>query len=138
MGGLDALLRLRRHKVEAGQKRLGALYREMEALLAAKDGLLVERARERTVAQDNIDTLRILARYEAACLQRLEDMAQQQSALEARIDRARQALREAFLALKQVEIITESRHRAAKALKAKKESATLDAIGLEGHRRREQ
>lgn len=137
MADLDPLIRLRKHVVDQRQKFLAELYRQAEELQAQKQLLLTTLEEERSKLQGlGIEMISYFGPYSEAVRGRVADIDEAAKKLDARIDVARDAMREAFSDLKKIEITQERREAEEQAEIDKKESQALDEIGLESFRRK--
>ncbi len=136
MAELDGLIKLRRHVVDQKQKFLAELYRQAEELQAQRRNLLDTLEEERRMMQDmGVEMLSYFGPYSDAVKDRVSDIDDSLKKLDARIEVARDAVREAFSELKKIEITQERREERENAALEKKESQELDEIGIEGFRR---
>lgn len=141
MADLDPLIRYRKHRVDEKKRALAALYAEMDKLEARKGQLLEGLERERILLQENETDLPIrmaFQNYARKVAAQLEETDQAIARLNVRIEAAQGDIREAFAEQKKIEIIHRRRQQAAQEALRHKEEAELDAIGIEGHRRREE
>lgn len=139
MADLNPLIRLRKYRVEEKQKALAELFRQAELLEARKRTLLGDIAREEEIAlaSDAIDAYVTFAAYAARVQTEVENINQGLARLDARIAKAQEDMREAFSEQKKVEIIQRNRDAEEAAKEAQKESNTLDEVGIEVFRRKE-
>lgn len=136
MTDLNPLIRVRRHSVEQKQKFLAELYRQAEALQEQKDTLLGTMVKEREKVEElGVAMLTYFGPYSEAVKGRVEDIEAAMKKLNARIDVARDAMREAYAELKKVEITQERREEEEAAAINKKESNELDDIAIDIFRR---
>ncbi len=140
MADLNPLIRLRKYRVEEKQKVLAELFRQAELLEARKRTLLGDIAREEEIAlaSDAIDAYVTFAAYAARVQTEVENINQGLARLDARIVKAQEEMREAFSEQKKVEIIQRNRDAEEAAKEAQKESNTLDEVGIEVFRRKEE
>lgn len=139
MADLNPLIRLRKYRVEEKQKVLAELFRQAELLEARKRTLLGDIAREEEIAlaSNAIDAYVTFAAYAARVQTEVENINQGLARLDARIAKAQEDMREAFSEQKKVEIIQRNRDAEEAAKEAQKESNTLDEVGIEVFRRKE-
>ena len=139
MADLNPLIRLRKYRVEEKQKALAELFRQAELLEARKRTLLGDIAREEAIAlaSNAIDAYVTFAAYAARVQTEVENINQGLARLDARIAKAQEDMREAFSEQKKVEIIQRNRDAEEAAKEAQKESNTLDEVGIEVFRRKE-
>lgn len=137
MADLNPLIRVRRHAVEQKQKALSELYRKAEALEAERVAMLenLETEREK-IHEMGVQMLSYFGPYSEAVKERVAAIDKDLKTLEARIQIARDDIARAFSDLKKIEIVQERREEAEKKAIAKKESASMDAIAVEGYRRK--
>ncbi len=136
MADLDPLIRVHKHAIDQKQKFLAELYRQAEELAAQKQTMLNQLEEEKEKVKDmDVAMLSYMGPYSEAVKARVAEIDEAAATLEARIEIARDDLREAFAELKKIEITQE--RRAAEELAAinKKESEMLDEIALDTFRR---
>ena len=140
MADLEALIRLRRHTVEEKQKVLGEIFRQVEVIEHRKKELLARLERERRALDENfnVETRAYYGRFEGVIRGNIETLDGEIKKLEIRLNIAQEEVRIAFAEMKRVEIV-HARRKAEEAEELKgKESQELDAIGIEGFRRKEE
>lgn len=143
MADLHGLIKMRKHIVDQKQKFLAELYRQSEELEGHKASLNNQLEEERVNMEGMEEHLKLEAMthfglYAQGVRTRIEDIDANLKQLEARIDVAREDMRQAFNEQKKIEITQERREdEEAKALN-KKESAELDDIAIEGFRRKQE
>lgn len=139
MADLDPLIRVRKHAVEQKQKFLAELYRQSEELASQKINLEQQMAEEqrRVVEMNQVEMLSYFGAYVEAVKARIIDIEDAQKKLNARIEVARDDMREAFAELKKIEIIHDKRLAEEQAALDKKEAALLDEVALDGFRRKQ-
>lgn len=136
MAELDSLIRVRKHTVDQKQKVLAELYRQAENLDEQKSILEQQIQDERQNIQNmGVEMLNFFGAYAKAVKARLEEIVAAREILDARIRHAQEDMRIAFAEMKKVEIINERRKAEEKAKIAKKDSDTMDEIGVDGFRR---
>lgn len=137
MADLNPLIRVRRHAVEQKQKALSELYRRAEALEIEKAGMLADLEAERAkIHEMGVQMLSYFGPYSEAVKERVSAIDKELKTLEARIQIARDDIARAFSDLKKIEIVQERREGEAEKAAAKKESDAMDAIAIEGYRRK--
>lgn len=138
MTDLAPLIRVRKHAIEQKQKLLAELYRQSEQLADNKRRLLDQLAQEQDSLKntDSVEMIRSLAVYAEAVKGRVADIDAAMKKLDARIEVAREDMREAFAELKKIEITDERRTAETEAEIEKKESQMLDEMGIQNYRRR--
>ncbi len=138
MTNLAPLIRVRKHAIEQKQKLLAELYRQAEQLADNKRRLLDQLAEEQAALKntDSVEMIRSLAVYAEAVKGRVADIDAAMKRLDARIEVAREDMREAFAELKKIEITAERRADEIRAEFDKKESDMLDEMGIDAYRRK--
>ena len=139
MADLDALIRLRRHRVEEKQKVLADLYRQAEIIEGQKQDLLDTLAREREIAEtvDHKDASVYFGLYSDGVHKKVEGLDKDLLQLETRIQIVQDDIREAFADLKRVEIVHKNRQTEERKKQAAKESLDLDEMGIDAYRRQQ-
>lgn len=139
MADLDALIRLRRHRVEEKQKVLADLFRQVEVIESEKDELLTTLATESAIAEtvDHKDANLYFGLFADGVNKKIEGLDKDLLQLETRIQIAQDDIREAFADLKRVEIVNRNRKAEERKKQAAKESIELDEIGLDAFMRRQ-
>jgi flagellar export protein FliJ len=138
MSDLSVLIRLHKHELDEKRRALAELYGEMAALERQKRDL--ERAYElekEAVAKAN-DVHFTFAQYTDTVLRRREELKRAEAELEEHIARAKISLLDTFSELKKFEMTQEERERIEAEEQAFRESQELDAVGIEGFRRRKE
>lgn len=140
MADLDALIRLRRHTVEEKQKVLGEIFRQVEAIEHRKKELLARLERERRALDENfnIETRAYYGRFEGVIRGNIDKLNGEIKKLETRLTIAQEEVRTAFAEMKRVEIVHARRKAEEVEVLKNKDSQQLDAIGIEGFRRKEE
>ena len=139
MADLSGLIRVRKHAVEQKQKFIAELYRQSEELQNQKTTLLTQLDEEQEKVQEfGVEMLSYFGPYSEAVKERVVEIDEASETLEARIEIAREDMREAYNELKKIEITQERREDEAEKVINKKESAELDEIAIEGFRRKQQ
>ena len=140
MADLDSLIRLRRHTVEEKQKVLAEILRHLEGLDAQKKELLDRLEKERQALEENLnlETREYYGRFEGVIRGNIEKLDAESVALEGKLQEAQENVRAAFADMKRVEIVHERRQKEEQKEIDDKESRELDAIGIEGFRRKEE
>ena len=138
MADLDPLIRVRKHVVDQKQKFLAELYRQAEELARQKSTLMEQLVEEREKLREmGPEMISYFGPYSEAVKGRIKDIEEAAAKLDVRIDIAREDMREAFSELKKIEITQERREAEEEKELDKKETAELDAIGIETYRRRQ-
>ncbi|MFA7275834.1 MAG: flagellar FliJ family protein [Pseudobdellovibrionaceae bacterium] len=140
MANLQPLIRLRKYRTEEKQKALAELFRQADLLEGRKRILLGDMERERKIAEesDQLDGFVAYLSYAARLKKEIEKIDVQIARMTARIEKAQDDIREAFSEQKKIEIIQRRRDEEEAQKEDKKESATLDEVGIETFRRREE
>ena len=140
MADLAALIRLKRHTVEEKQKILAEIFRQVEVIEHRKKELLERLAKEREAldSNENIETRAYYGRFEGVIRANVEVLDGEKRKLETRVDLAQEEVRKAFADMKRVEIVHERRLEEEKQELQKKDSQEMDAIGIEGFRRKDE
>lgn len=139
MANLNPLIRVRRHTVEQKQKFLAELYRQADELQTQKENLLRQLADERKALEEMnsaVEMVVAFTAYSEAVKGRVADIDEAMAKLEARIEIAREDMREAFAEFKKIEITQERREEEALAALEKKQAELLDEAAIEGYRRK--
>lgn len=139
MADLAALIRLKQHTVEEKQKVLGEILRQVEALENRKVELFARLEKERKALDENLtlETSAYYGRFEGVIRGNIAQIDTEIQKLETRLNLAQEEVRVAFADKKRVEIV-HARRKAEEAQELKdKESQEMDAIGIEGFRRKE-
>lgn len=139
MADLNPLIRLRKYRVEEKQKAMAELFRQAELLEGRKRELLalLDREEAATAQSDQIDAYVTFAAYAGRVNKEIERLNQNLAKLDVRIAKAQEDMREAFSEQKKVEIIQRRRDEAELAKEVQRESTTLDEVGIEIFRRRD-
>lgn len=140
MTNLKSLIKLRRHNVDEKQKVLAELYRQIDLIEGSRQ-TLIERLKNERQLLDDVGTIEMYAyfgRFSQNIQRMLDRLALERQKLETRVSIAQDDVREAFAALKRIEIVQEERDKAEKKKAADKEAAELDEIAIEGFRRMEE
>lgn len=138
MANLDPLIRLRKYEVDEKQRFIAKLYSEAEKIYNHKQRMLDEIARERgyvDVSEDPTVITGFLS-YQGLMKKRVALVNHEIGRIEARIDAARDDLRDEFIELKKIEIIQARRLERRRLAMAKLESDMFDAIAIDGFIRR--
>lgn len=138
MADLSGLIRVRKHALEQKQKFVAELYRQAEELENQKTTLLAQLDEEREKMQEfGVEMLSYFGPYSDAVKERVIEINEAAVTLESRINIAREDMRAAFAELKKIELTQEAREAEEQKEQDKKESAELDAIGIEAYRRKQ-
>lgn len=137
MADLKALIRYRRHIVDEKQKIVAQLYREAEEVEQRKQNILDQIDKERKQAED-MNAPFVMTYYGLfvdGARKKIKGLDRALAKIDKRIEKAQDALREAFAELKKVEITQRRREEEEAAEELKKENRVLDDIGLQGYLR---
>lgn len=140
MADLKSLIRLRRHRVEEKQKILADIFRQVEQIENRKKELLHRLEAERKALDENplLETSIFFGRFQAVIRRDVERLDGELVKLESRLLAAQEEVRLAFTEMKRIEIVDDRRAVEERKKIEDKESAELDAIGIEGFRRKEE
>lgn len=137
MADLSTLIRLHKHELDEKRQALAALYTEMAKLERQQRDLEFAFAREKeAVEADNADVHFTFIRYAEQMKRQREMMEEQKRLMEKKIEDAKNGMMDTFSELKKYEMTQAERDRVEAAERALKESNEMDAIGLEGFRRK--
>lgn len=135
---LATLIRIRKWDVEEKQRAVGALMRDEEKLLDFQTALERELVQEKaTASQAAANERYTLEPYIQRCRERRNNIAAALILIRRKIDEARDELAEAYRRLKTFEITQEQRDAAEEAEENRIEQITLDEMGLDAHRRKQ-
>jgi len=137
MADLGVLIRLHKHELDEKRRVLGELYGEMALLERARREL--ERAFEQekeAVARMDDQISFTFADYAETVRRQRQDLDDREVEMEKAIERAKESLMETFAELKKYEMTQEERDRLEADERQFKENAAMDAIGIEGFRRK--
>lgn len=136
MSDLSVLIRLHQHELDEKRRALAELYAALAALERQRRDL--ERAfdlEKEAVAKAN-DVHFTFAQYAETVIRRREELTAAEVELEEHIQKAKLSLLETFSELKKFEMTQEERERIEEEERQFRETQELDAIGLEGFRRK--
>lgn len=137
MSDIDSLIRLSRWRVDEKRKALAELEALADHLKSETVRLTQELEREKAIAGAQNDPAPGLGAYVRAALERQAHLAQSKADVESRIVAAREEIAEAFEELKRYEIVQSDRQQRALLRQRRRETATLDEIGLTRHQRQQ-
>lgn len=136
MADLTGLIRVRKHDLEQKQKTVAELYRQAEFLANQKTELLETLDAEQEKMKDyGVEMLSYFGPYSDAVHERVEDIDQETTQLETRIEIAREDMRLSFAELKKIEITHQRRLDEEQDKADKRETMTLDEIAIDGYLR---
>lgn len=140
MANLNPLIRLRKFRLEEKQRVLSNLYQQVENLETQKRAILDNVESEKDAVDENLSHLSLMTSF-MAYLQKskteVELINNQISALEIKIRRAIDEMREAFGELKKIEITRDRRLEEIQKENQRKENALFSEIALEIYRRQQ-
>lgn len=133
MAKLDSLIRVRRYAVEEKQKALAELYRQTERFEIRRKQFEAElmKEREALVRETAPEMLAYFGRYSQIVKRDLGRIDAELKKLDVRIGMMQDDIRTAFADLKRIEIVHNRRLASERKAQDDKESAEMDAIGLE-------
>ena len=111
MADLKALIRYRKHEVDEKQRIVAQLYRQAEEIEQRKQAILDQIQKERQKAEEMAEPFAMThyGLYVDGARKKIKGFDQALAKVNARIDKAREALREAFAELKKIEITQRQR-----------------------------
>lgn len=136
MSGLPTLLRLHRQRLDEARAVLNRLEAERRKILARERKLEDEFRTERKKAQ-SLDVAYVFLAYSAMVAKQREEIAHDKAQIAARIDAARERIRDAFQEFKKIDIGQQRRQARGQADALRRERQVLDEIGLDMFRRRQ-
>ncbi|MEQ9642716.1 MAG: flagellar FliJ family protein [Alphaproteobacteria bacterium] len=132
----DTLLRLQRWQLNEERRRLASLYDHQDQLNAATAELEELRRDEASVANGREGALRTYPDYARRVRRDQAKLADGLAEVSGQIALKQDDVGQAYLALKQIEIVRDKRLAAERARLERIEQARLDEVGLDIHRRR--
>lgn len=136
MADLSALIRLHKHELDEKRRVLGEFYAEMAMLERDRRNMEREFEKEKEAIRQMADVSFTFAGYADTIRQKREAFDKAEQSLEKNIERAKEDLMETFSELKKYEMTQEERDRLEEEERRFKETQAMDAIGLEGFRRK--
>jgi flagellar export protein FliJ len=136
MADLTALIRLHKHELDEKRLVLARLYTEMAHLERQRRDLERAFEQEKAAADNTADIHFTFARYVEQTNRRRKELEEQAAQIEKRITSAKDSMMETFGELKKYEMTQQERDRLAEEERLFKESGELDAVGIEGFRRK--
>jgi flagellar FliJ protein len=136
MAGLKSIIRLRKFELDEKRRAVTELQIRLDNLLREEKRVMAALDAEKEHARIDDDTRNAFPNYNKRMQERLKVLRLEQTRVEAAIEQAREVLQEAFKEYKTFEITEENREKRAAAEEKRKEDATMDDIGIEGHRRK--
>lgn len=140
MADLHALIRLRQFEVDEKQKVLAALYREAEAVEVRKAALIQKISDERQIIEEtnDFDMAKSFLLFVDRAREEIAAFDVKLAEINGRVAMAQELMREAYGELKKIEIIQRNRDEAERKAENARDSAIMDEIGIEGHRRKDE
>jgi len=135
-GDLHAIIRLNKMEIDDLRRRIGALQRREDELIARTRGLDAQLIRESAAADAHPETAFTFSHFLSAHRRRKDEITAAIAEVRAELAQERDALSGLFRQRKTYELAQEARDRRAAAEIARKDQAALDEIGLTMHRRR--
>lgn len=132
---LETLIRLAGSEVDTARRELQTVLAEEDRIHADLRGLSESVEREGACVRADPSLAGSYSLFLASARDRRQALEAELVALEPKIAAARDALAEAFAVQKKYEIARDNRDAAAQAEVARKETITLDEMGLNAHRR---
>lgn len=136
MSALDSLIRLHRWQVDERRRDLATLEDLAAKLHAEHLKLDAEDERERAVASASPEAAFGYAGYARTLIDRRRRLEQTEAEVAEQIARAREALAEAYQEVKRYETAAANRQKQQEEREARRQQQTLDALGVEGFRRK--
>jgi flagellar FliJ protein len=126
----NSLIRISTYEVEMLQKRLAEIVERRTALEMRLAALAAEEEAEQRHADENAEARIYLAGFKQGVVIRRDKLQRELASVMLEEEGARDALSEAFEALKKFEKVAENYRLAEQAEQAKRDSAALDELGL--------
>lgn len=136
MKGLNTLVRLHKQRFDEQRVRLAEREAERGACKTRIDRLGAKLDAERRAAVLSFEARQAFAVYAERVAKIRQALVEELSAHDADVATARDAMTEAFCALKRFEVSRDARAARARRAEAKREQSELDEIGLTIHRRK--
>lgn len=140
MTELEPLMRVKKYDVEERQKHLSQLYAQEEALSVARQDIVdnLEAEEKKLGEEGDIAMLQYYTNFAQVSRERVSEIDNDISALQERIEIARESVREAFAELKKIEITHGRRETELLAAISRKENDTFDEIALQNYYKSQQ
>lgn len=138
MADLTVLIRLHKHELDEKRRVLGELYSAMAALERQRRELERSFELEKEAVASTGDIHFTFAGYVEKVKQQRKTLDAETVEMEKKIVSAKDSLMETFSELKKYEMTQEERDRLAEEERLIRESKEMDAIGLEGFRRKDE
>lgn len=137
MADLSVLIRLHKHELDEKRRALAELYSALAELERQKREMLRKFEAEKEAMSGGTGEVHFtFAQYAESVMKRRKDFEQQEERLERQIEKAKESMMDTFGELKKFEMTQEERDRIEAEERAFKESQEMDAIGVEGFRRK--
>ncbi len=136
MADLTVLIRLHKHELDEKRIALGELYSVMALLERQRRELDRAFEKEKETVAGAGDVHFTFASYAESVKRRRNEMDARKAGLEEQITAARDSMMETFSELKKYEITRQERDRLEEEERLFRESREMDAIGIEGFRRK--
>jgi len=138
MANLDPLIRFQKYKMDEKQRFIARLYAEAENIYNHKNRMLQEVRQERSFADKSMDPWVITGflGYQGLMKKRVALINREIERIEARIDLARDDLRDDYIELKKYEIVQARRLDRERKRLEKLEADMFDAIAIDMFHRR--
>jgi flagellar protein FliJ len=137
MADLTVLIRLQKHELDEKRRALAELYSALADLERRQRELEREFEREKAAVAKANDVHFTFAQYAETVIRRREELGEAREKLEEQVERAKTSLLDTFSELKKYEMTQEERERLEEEERLFRENQELDAIGLEGFRRKD-
>jgi len=136
MADLSVLIRLHQHELDEKRRALADLYASLAELERQQRDLEREFDMEKAAVAKANDVHFTFAQYAESVIRRREELTAAEAELEEHIQKAKISLLETFGELKKFEMTQEERDRLEEEERQFRETQELDAIGIEGFRRK--
>ena len=136
MAGLKSLIRLRKRQLDDKRKALADLMNRQDAVKREERRTIENFEAEKKLATQDPELLRAFPNYNKRIQEKLKLLRNEIEKLNTAIDRAREDLQDAFKEMKTYEITDAERERRIAVAEKKAEDTEMDAIGIEGFRRK--
>jgi flagellar protein FliJ len=137
MADLSVLIRLHQHELDEKRRALAELYTALADLERQQRDLEREFEMEKAAVAKANDVHFTFAQYAESVIKRREELNVAEAELEEHIQKAKMSLLDTFSELKKFEMTQEERERVEAEERQFREAQDLDAIGLEGFRRKD-
>lgn len=136
MADLHALIRLHKHELDEKRRALAELYAALAELERRRRDLQRSFDAEKEAVSAGGDIHFTFAQYSETVAQSFREMDSAETELEELVTKGKESLMETFSELKKYEMTQEERDRLEEEERLFRENQTLDAIGIEGFRRK--